>query len=63
MPSRERRFLRKNRTNGINVETLIERLRKIRALNATPADVGMDEGIEWLDKYGRAYFLIGRIGQ
>ena len=43
------------------VNTLIERLRKIRALSCNPSDVGMDSYLDWLNKYGKAYFLMGNI--
>lgn len=39
-------------------DTLIERLRKMRALSCSPSDVGMDSYVDWLSRYGNAYFLI-----
>lgn len=42
MGARYSRSYRKNRTSDINIETLIERLRKVRALNCSPSDIGMD---------------------
>ena len=63
MDNKYRRSFRKSRSNNIGIETLIERLRKVRALNCSPSDVGMNDNLEWLDKYGRAYFLLGKMGQ
>lgn len=40
-----------------SANTVIERLRKTRALSCNPSDVGMDSYLDWLSRYGKAYFL------
>lgn len=61
MQSRYRRHDKKEAHYGVTNDVLIERLRKTRALNCKPSDVGMDSYLDWMSKYGRAYFLIGRM--
>jgi len=42
MSARYTKSYRRNRTCDVNIDTLIERLKKVRALNCSPSDVGMD---------------------
>jgi len=51
---------RRDAVRAVNMNTLIERLRKTRALSCNPSDVGMDSYVDWLTKYGNAYFLMAR---
>ena len=42
MPNRYVKSVKKNRDYQVNIDTLIERFKKVRALNCNPADVGLD---------------------
>ncbi len=42
MPNRCAKVLKKERSYQINIDTLIDRFKKVRALNCNPADVGLD---------------------
>ena len=42
MPAKNARIAKKGKDCQINVETLTERFKKVRALNCNPADVGLD---------------------
>lgn len=42
MSSRPIRSSRKEKFYSVNVDSFIERLKKIRALNCSPSDVGID---------------------
>lgn len=43
MTTRTQHHIREHKKGDVNIDTLIERLKKIRALNCDPHDVGMDE--------------------
>lgn len=60
MKSRHVRSDKRGRLYNVSVNTMIERVRKARALSCNPSDVGMDTYVDWMFKYGRAYFLIGK---
>ena len=40
------RTLRKEKSYNVGIDTIIERLKKMRALNCNPSDVGLD-GYVW----------------
>lgn len=61
MPNSLRRAGKKNIVCTTDANTLIERLRKTRALSCSPSDVGMDSYMDWLTRYGKAYFLISKV--
>lgn len=42
MPNRCVRSMKKDRNYQVSIDTLIERFKKVRALNCNPADVGLD---------------------
>lgn len=42
MGSRIARLEKKEETYSVNVDSFIERLKKVRALNCDPSDIGMD---------------------
>ena len=42
MPTRRARLNKKGKGYQVNIDTLIERFKKSRALNCNPADVGRD---------------------
>ncbi len=42
MPNRYVRSMKKDRNYQVSIDTLIERFKKVRALNCNPADVGLD---------------------
>jgi hypothetical protein len=42
MPNRCIKQVKKERNYQVNIDTLIERYKKVRALNCNPADVGLD---------------------
>jgi len=42
MPTRCARSMKKDKNYQVNIDTLIERFKKVRALNCNPADVGLD---------------------
>lgn len=42
MPTRSARSTKKDKSYQVNIDTLIERFKKVRALNCNPADVGLD---------------------
>lgn len=56
-----KRCEKKDRTSAVSANTLIERLRKTRALSCNPSDVGMDSYLDWVNRYGRAFFLMSKI--
>ena len=60
MASKWHKIDKKESVYAVQANTLIERLRKARALSCNPSDVGMDSYLDWLTRYGRAYFLMGR---
>jgi hypothetical protein len=60
MPNRLRKIVKKDNAYITSASTLIERLRKTRALCCNPSDVGMDSYLDWLTRYGKAYFLMGK---
>ena len=60
MPNRLTKTDRESKIYAVNANTLIERLRKTRALSCNPSDVGMDGYMDWLNRYGKAYFLFGK---
>ena len=61
MPNSLRKANKRSRIYAAGVNTLIERLRKTRALSCNPSDVGMDSYLDWLTRDGKAYFLISRV--
>lgn len=61
MPNSLRKSNKKEEASMVSANTLIERLRKTRALNCNPSDVGMDSYLDWMTKYGKAYFLMSKI--
>ena len=42
MPNKSGRLAKKNRNYQVSIDTLIERFKKVRALNCNPMDVGLD---------------------
>ena len=42
MGTRYARTLKKEKTYDVGIDTIIERLKKMRALNCNPSDVGLD---------------------
>ena len=42
MPTRGAKAIKKERNYQISIEALIDRFKKVRALNCNPADVGLD---------------------
>ena len=42
MPNRCVRQVKRARTYQVNIDTVIERFKKVRALNCNPTDVGLD---------------------
>ncbi|MBU0605282.1 MAG: hypothetical protein KKH77_03230 [Candidatus Omnitrophica bacterium] len=42
MPNRCVRQVKRDRNYQVNIDTVIERFKKVRALNCNPADVGLD---------------------
>ena len=46
MATRCMRSMKKVKTYEVGIDTIIERLKKMRALNCNPSDVGMD-GYVW----------------
>jgi len=46
MATRYMRSAEKQKTCAVGIDTIIERLKKVRALNCNPSDVGMD-GYAW----------------
>ena len=61
MKNEMRRIDRRKDVFAQGVNTVIERLRKTRALSCNPSDVGMDSYLDWLTRYGNAYFFASRI--
>jgi hypothetical protein len=61
MPNSLRKSNRVSRISAVSANTLIERLRKTRALSCNPSDVGMDSYLDWLARCGKAYFLTGKV--
>lgn len=61
MPNRLRKCDKKEDAGRVSANTLIERLRKTRALSCNPSDVGMDSYLDWVTRCGRAYFLMSKI--
>ncbi len=46
MGARYARSLKKDKQYNVGIDTIIERLKKMRALNCNPSDVGLD-GYVW----------------
>ena len=46
MATRTIRLMKKPKTYEVGIDTIIERLKKVRALNCNPSDVGLD-GYVW----------------
>ena len=46
MATRYMRSAKKLKTYAVGIDTIIERLKKVRALNCNPSDVGLD-GYVW----------------
>ncbi len=42
MPNRCVKSMKKDKNYQVGIDTLIERFKKVRALNCNPADVGLD---------------------
>lgn len=42
MPNRIAKSMKKDKNYQVGIDTLIERFKKVRALNCNPADVGLD---------------------
>lgn len=61
MRTRMQKMDRKESRYPASANTLIERLRKTRALSCNPSDVGMDSYLDWLTKYGTSCFVMSRV--